>query len=155
MKNPEIKIVQTKEDKTIYGLTVATSDKNQSKDIPKLSEKFYSQSHQDVDKTFPFYVLSKDYNEQTQEFQLFIAGSKDFEGSSKIVLPKGAYAVMTIKPKFKFLWGLAIGQAKSFFYRQWLPQSQYTGLNMEYEYHTEKSVSSHPTIDLYFAIKEK
>ncbi len=155
MKNPEIKIVQMEDDVMIYGLTVKSSDKGQSKDIPKLSDKFYTQSKQEANKLFPFYVLSKDYNEQTQEFQLFIAGPKDFEGSSKIVLPKGSYAIMTIKPKLNFIWGLAIGQAKTFFYRQWLPQSQYTGLNMEYECHTEKSVSRHPTIDLYFAIKPK
>ncbi|WP_278317586.1 hypothetical protein [Clostridium sporogenes] len=38
---------------------------------------------------------------------------------------------------------------------KWLPTSQYQGMNMEYEFHTEKSKDKHPTIDIIFAIKEK
>ncbi|SHM22696.1 hypothetical protein SAMN02746066_01255 [Anaerosporobacter mobilis DSM 15930] len=155
MKADEITIVQMKKDTTIYGLTLKSSDHRQSKDISKLSTEFYFKSNQESEKTFPFYILSKDYNESTKEFQLFVAGVTPFEGSSQMTLPKGYYAVMTIKPKFKFFWGITIGQAKTFFYRKWLPCSEYTGLNMEYEYHTQRSVTNQPTIDLYFAIKEK
>ena len=45
--------------------------------------------------------------------------------------------------------------AKRYFYQKWLPQSPYGTLNMEYELHTEKSIRSHPSMDLFFAVKRK
>lgn len=48
-----------------------------------------------------------------------------------------------------------MGEAKRYFYAQWLPNSGYKALNMEYEYHTEKSVSKKPEIEIYFAIDKK
>ena len=58
-------------------------------------------------------------------------------------------------PRLGFLWGAAIGAAKRYFYQKWLPQSPYGTLNMEYELHTEKSIRSHPSMDLFFAVKRK
>ena len=152
MNNHDITIVQIENDVTVYGLRHPTNDTKQSKAIPMLSKKYYEQSNQNPKQSFPFYVISKDYDESTTEFDLFIAGSNAFEGAAEILIPKGSYAIITIKPKFKYLWGLAIGEAKMFFYTKWLPNSRYKGLNMEYELHTIKSTEKNPTIDLYFAI---
>lgn len=46
-------------------------------------------------------------------------------------------------------------EAKKYFYTQWLPQSKYEAKNMEYEFHTEKSIGKHPTVDIIFAISSK
>lgn len=67
----------------------------------------------------------------------------------------GIYGKVVVKPKLGFLWGLAVGEAKRYFYVQWLPASDYDALHMEYELHTEKSVPKKPVIALYIAITEK
>ena len=54
-----------------------------------------------------------------------------------------------------FMWGLSIGEAKRAFYTEWLPNSDYTALNMEYEYHTEISAGKNPQIDILFSIEKR
>ena len=76
-------------------------------------------------------------------------------GWSRRFFPPGEYAGMTVRPRLGFLWGAAIGAAKRYFYQKWLPQSPYGTLNMEYELHTEKSIRSHPSMDIFFAVKRK
>ena len=76
-------------------------------------------------------------------------------GWSRRFFPPGEYAGMTVRPRLGFLWGAAIGAAKRYLYQKWLPQSPYGTLNMEYELHTEKSIRSHPSMDLFFAVKRK
>ena len=73
----------------------------------------------------------------------------------RFVLPAGEYARITVKPKLGFLWGVAIGEAKRYFYTKWLPESPFEALNMEYEYHTEESVGKHPSITIVFAVQRK
>ncbi|MGJ0848469.1 hypothetical protein ACR77J_17400 [Tissierella praeacuta] len=53
------------------------------------------------------------------------------------------------------LWGLAVGEAKRCFYTKWSPQSDYDAQNLEYEYHTYKSVGKNPTVDIVFAITKR
>lgn len=45
--------------------------------------------------------------------------------------------------------------AKRYFYQKWLPENPYESLNMEYGLHTEKSIRSHPSMELLFAVKRK
>ena len=103
----------------------------------------------------PFFVISKDYDERTKDFVLFIGGFLECENLETLMIPKGLYGKITIKPKMGFLWGLSIGQAKRAFYRDWLPKSDYSALNMEYEYHTEISKGKNPQIDILFAIRKR
>lgn len=147
-----VEIIQI-EEKTVYGLWMKSSDKTISKDIKTLSKKYREVSGKS--ETVPFFVLARDYSEETKEFELFIGGINNFNGLEKIVLPKNDYAIITVKPKLGFLWGLSIGEAKRFFYQKWLPSSSYNGLNMEYEFHTEKSHSKNPTVDIIFAVEKK
>ena len=70
-------------------------------------------------------------------------------------LPAGNYAKITVKPKMGFLWGASIGEAKRYFYIKWLLENPYKALNMEYEYHTEKTIGKSPTMDIIFAISKK
>ena len=145
----------TGSEQELYGIWGKSNDKTVSKDIPKLSKKFYEMAESIPKNTIPFYVLSRNYNEETGSFELFIGGTREHSQLERYVLPEGLYGTMIIKPKLGFLWGMAIGEAKRYFYTQWLPNSNYKALNMEYELHTEKSLGKKSEISLLFAIQER
>lgn len=88
-------------------------------------------------------------------FELFIGSVLDKDGLESYVLPASEYAKITVKPKLGFLWGASIGEAKQYFYTKWLPTSSFEALNLEYEYHTERSTEKQPAIDIIFAIRRK
>lgn len=151
----DFSIIENSEDKLIYGLRQKSNDKTQSKDIPTLSNKYYDVVHKGSGEVIPFFVVSKDYNESTKDFGLFIGGLLENVSLDTFIIPKGIYGKVTIKPKMGFLWGLSIGEAKRAFYTEWLPKSDYTALNMEYEYHTEISKGKKPQIDIFFAVNKR
>ena len=139
MSKIDFTIVENTEDKTVFGLYRQSNDKKQTKDIPALSKKYYEAVNRNSGDVIPLFVVSKDYDKDTKDFQLFI-GSLIVNGCLEtLIIPKGLYGKVTIKPKMGFMWGLSIGEAKRAFYTDWLPKSYYTPLNMEYEYHTEIS----------------
>lgn len=86
---------------------------------------------------------------------MFIGSLIKKRGLESYVLSTGEYAKIAVKPKLGFLWGDSIGEAKRYFYSKWLLENPYEALNMEYEYHTEKTIGKHPTIDIIFAIRKK
>lgn len=137
----------------LYGHWIKSNDKTISKDIPLLSKKYYKSIQKAKCKVLPFFVLSRNYNENTKDFELFIGSILEDKKLEEFILPKGTYAKITIKPKLGFIWGTAIGEAKNYFYTKWLPSNNYKAVNMEYEYHTEKSIGKSPTIDIIFAIE--
>ena len=143
------------EQKTIYGLWQKSNDRTISKDINALSKQYYDVVSMPEGKVLPYFVLSRNYNEQTHDFELFIGSVIDKSGLESCVLSANEYAKITIKPKLGFLWGASIGEAKRYFYRKWLLENPYEALNMEYEYHTEKAIRKHPVIDIIFAIKKR
>lgn len=151
MKNFSVDLVNLV-DKPLYGLWKQSNDKRIFRDIPALSSHYYTTLHRPKDSVLPYFVLSKDYNAQTQNFALFIGSTAKHSGLQRFLRPGGIYAKITVRPKLGFLWGPAIGEAKRFFYTQWLPRSPYEALNMEYELHTQKSLGKHPTVVLFFAI---
>ncbi len=140
---------------TVYGLWRKSNDKTISKDIKILSKRYYAMVSIPEGKVLPFFVLSRNYNEQSHDFELFIGSVIDKDGLESYILPANEYAKMTVKPKLGFLWGVSIGEAKQYFYTKWLPTSSFEALNLEYEYHTEKSTRKQPTIDIIFAIQRK
>lgn len=144
----------TQPQQQLYGLWQKSSDKTIAKDIPALSKKYYEVVGKPAGSVLPFFVLSQNYREATGQFDLFIGGQIYHEQLKSYILPEGTYGKMTIKPKLGFLWGMAVGQAKRYFYTKWLPASGYDALNMEYELHTEKSVAKKPENDLLFAISK-
>ena len=146
-------VFETHEDITVYGLKRKSNDKTQSKDIPLISKEYYAIVAKKRGDVIPFFVISKDYNENTRDFSLFIGGLLENENLEKFTIPRGLFVKTTIKPKTGLFWGLLIGAAKRSFYTDWLPKSDYTGLNMEYEYHTEASIGKNPQIDILFAVK--
>lgn len=154
MKNLDINIVHMDELK-ISGLWRNSNDKTISNDIKKLSEEYHSIVSLPEGKVFPYFVLARNYDEQSKDFEMFIGSTIDKKGLECLLLSAGEYAKVTVKPKLGFLWGVSIGEAKRYFYTKWLPESPFKALNMEYEYHTEKSIGKHPTIDIFFAIQRE
>ena len=147
-------VVEYNEDTPVLGLCQKSNDKTQSKDIPAISKKYYETVSKKSGEVIPFFVISKDYNESTKDFQLFVGGIIEADNLETYIIPKGIYGRVTVKPKMGFMWGLSIGEAKRTFYTEWLPTSDYTALNMEYEYHTEISKGKNPHIDIFFAMKK-
>lgn len=139
----------------IYGIWQKSNDKTVSKDIKTLSKKYITTVSMTRKMVLPYFVLSKDYDAVSNNFEMFIGGYISNSNLESLILPAGEYAKITVKPKLGFLWGASIGEAKRYFYTKWLPKSNYEALNMEYEYHTEKSTGNNPTIDLIFAIQKK
>lgn len=147
--------LQTKEQQRIYGIWKNSNDKTISADIRALSEQYYSMVSLPAGSVLPFYVLSRNYKKDSRDFELFIGGIIEKDGLASFLLPAGEYARITIKPRLGFMWGPAIGRAKRYFYRKWLPKRSYQALNMEYELHTEKSLHIYPSIELLFAVERK
>lgn len=141
------------EERAIFGKWTASNDKTVAADIRALSKQYHSIVSLPEGGVLPYFVLSRNYQKKSGEFELLIGGALEKDGLECLVLPAGEYAKMTIKPKLGFLWGAAIGEAKRYFYTNWILQNTYRALNMEYEYHTEKSVGRHPAIELIFAIE--
>lgn len=154
MANLTVEIIKVKET-AIFGVWKNSNDKTISKDITSLSNEYRSVVSSPEKTVFPYYVLSRNYNEATKNFEMFIGSTLEKDGLKELTLSSGEYAKITIKPRFGFLWGVAVGEAKRFFYTKWLPVSQYQALNMEYEFHTEKSKNTHPAIDIILAIQRK
>ena len=149
-----VELFKLEKDQEIYGVWQDSNPKSQAKDIPALARKYYQAANQQPGQVLPFYVLSQGYDPQTGDFALFIGGRIQNDNLAPVVLPTGLYAKIIVKPKLGFLWGKAIGEAKRYFYSQWLPITDYVALNMEYEYHTELSRGQNPCLEMIFAIKE-
>ena len=143
------------EQQTIYGLWKKSNDRTISKDINALSKQYYAVVSMPGGEVLPYFVLTQNYNEQSRDFELFIGSVNDKNSLESYVLSAGEYAKITVKPKLGFLWGASIGEAKQYFYTKWLPKSSFEALNLEYEYHTERSKEKQPTIDIIFAIRRK
>ncbi|MDO5518151.1 MAG: effector binding domain-containing protein [Clostridium sp.] len=151
MSKLEVNILRL-ENQTIYGVWKNSNDKTVSEDIKSLSEKYNSIISSSEESPLPFYVLSRNYNQETKDFEIFVGSTTQRDNLESLMLPAGEYASITIKPKFGFLWGTSIGEAKRYFYTKWLPETPYNSKNIEYEYHTEKSKGKHPAVDIIFAI---
>jgi predicted transcriptional regulator YdeE len=148
-------IIQTNPPQTLHGLWTQSGDGTVAKDIDALSKKYHAAVGKVADSVLPFFVLSKDYDRESGRFSLFVGGLIPHEGLELFPLPEGLYAQTTVRPKLGFLWGLAIGEAKRNFYTKWLPSSGYAAVNMEYEYHTEKSIGKKPEIEMFFSLRDK
>ena len=137
----------------IYGFSKKSNDKTIAKDIHELSVKFYGIMNKKP--VIPYFILSKNYDIKTKDFEMFIGSIYENTLFTQYIIPEGKYAKITVRPKLGFMWGLSIGEAKRYFYTIWLKNSKYEPLNMEYEYHTEKSIGKKPAIDILFSISDK
>jgi hypothetical protein len=147
-----VEIMEAKDIQILYGLWTNSNDRTISKDIKKMVKQYYEIINNE--KALPFYVLSKDYDQKTKNFKLFIGGIIENNGLDKVILEKGFYAKIKIKPKLGFIWGISIGEAKRYFYTKWINENKNIQINnMEYEFHTKESIGKNPFIEIYFSIK--
>ena len=153
MSQIEFEVIEVNKDTLVYVVGQKSNDRTQAKDISALARKYHEAVGKNSGEVVPFFVISKDYDENTKDFQLFIGGLNKNESLEAFVIPKGLYGKTTIKPRFGLMWGLSIGKAKRAFYTQWLPKSNYAALNMEYEHHTEISKEKKPQMEILFAVK--
>ena len=154
MANLEVR-VESLEKRTVYGLWKKSNDRTIRKDIASISRMYHEIVAVPKGKILPYFVLSQNYNAESKGFDLFIGGNIANDNLESYTLPKGTYAIITVRPKMGFLWGLSIGEAKRYFYTKWLLENPYEALNMEYEYHTEKAIGKSPSVDIVFAIRRK
>lgn len=148
--------ITVKEAVALYGVRSAGNDKTMAAGIRRLSAAYHTVTASRKRSVWPFFVLTRNYDPQTRNCELFIGSDTPADGLETLLLPAGEYATVTVRPVWGCLWGPAIGRAKRYFYTEWLPQSPYRPLNLEYEYHTaEKSTGWHPSIDIFFAIAKK
>ena len=96
------------EQQTIYGIWQKSNDKTISKDIKALSKQYHAVVSMPEGKVLPYFVLSRNYNEQSRDFELFIGSEINKDGLESYVLPASEYAKITVKPKLGFLWGASI-----------------------------------------------
>ena len=153
MKSWDVTLVQNGET-ALYGLWASSCGRTAAKDIPRLSKQYYGKVQKEPGSVLPFFVLSRNYDEQSRKFELFIGSTAVDKELDVFILPAGTYGRITVRPKFGMFWGAAIGAAKTFFYTRWLSENGYRAVNLEYEYHTEKSLGKSPTIDILFAVQE-
>ena len=144
------------------GVQAPSNDRTVSRDIPRLARAFYRQAKKPAGSVLPFFVVSRDYQPQSGDFILFtgtdisndaVFRAADFPGP-RLEIPSGLYAAITVRPLFGLFWGLAIGRAKRWFYTQWLPESGYAPVNLEYELHDKRSSRWFGSIELLFGIRE-
>lgn len=141
---------------SFYGIWKNSNDKTISKDIQELTNQY----NEKIDKKegeviVPFVVLSRNYQPDTRDFELFVGGTKPLEGLETIQLAGGKYATITIKPLLGWLWGPAIKKAKKYVYQKWLPNTNLEASNLEYEFHTQKTIEKSPTLDIIFSVHDK
>lgn len=153
MSKFDYKITQFLEEKNIYGIYMLSSDRTQRTDIDTMCALYSNIIGKKASEALPFYVVSQNYNEETQQFDLFIGSNISHDELESLTLPKGTYAECEVKTGI--FTGKNIGEAKRNFYKKWLPKSEYSAVNLEFELHTEKSLDKNGSINILFAISKK
>ncbi len=151
----------------MIGVSMRTGLKTIYKDAALLGKKYRGIKDQDLIKNkkepWAFVAVSRDFRDDNTTWEYLmgdVVTTFDHvpEGLAAFEIPAKKYAVFTIRVKFRFLWGPAIGLTKKFIFTEWLPKANYevdSSIIGDFEYHDERSVTRHPSIDLYVSVKEK
>ncbi len=165
VENPEPKIVTLDEPLKAVGFSTHTGIKTVFRDIPAVGKKYKRFKDQngipDRKKPWSFVAVSRNYDEKTQTWDYILGDvvttfANSPEELTQFEAPAATYAVFSIRPWNRFLWGLTISKMKQYAYESWLPNSGYEQAGIDFEYHDERSTrKKNPEIDLYIAIKKK
>ena len=163
----EPKIVKLESPIKMVGVSMRTSIKTIYKDAVLLGKEYQQVKEQNLiqnkKEPWAFVAISKDFSNDNSSWEYLMGDVVTSFGS----VPKGliafeipvkTYAVFTIHPKFKFLWGPTIGLTKKYIFTEWLPNSKYDSdheIIGDFEYHDQRSISKNPSIELYIPIREK
>ena len=102
----------------------------------------------------PCFILTRDYHEENECFDLFTGSTIEKAGLESLTLPAGEYVKITIQPRWHLFTNIAINKAKRFFYNKWLFQNPYVFYNLEYLYYNDRNSGKKPVIDIYFAVQK-
>ena len=83
------------EQQTIYGLWKKSNDRTISKDINALSKQYYAVVSMPKGNVLPYFVLSRNYNKKSHDFELFIGSVIDKGSLESCVLSANEYAKFT------------------------------------------------------------
>jgi len=160
-----VRVIELEHPLQIVGLSIETDTKNVFRDVAQLGKRFEQIKAQIPNRQQPwiFAAVSRDFDRQSQTFRYMMGDVVTHiaaipNGLETFTIPPGTYAVFPVRPKNKFGWGFAIGNAKRYAYNEWLPQFGYepAGTIDDFEYHDTRSErDKNPEIDLYVAIKLK
>lgn len=139
----------------LHGFRGESSAQTFRKDLPALSVRYHSVLQSSPGKLLPLYVVTRDHDPASGRLTLFFGGNTANEALEDIDMPAGVYARMVLRPKYGLFWGKAIEEAKRWFYGEWLPQSKFSPLNLEFEHHTDRTTGKQPTLELFFALRKK
>lgn len=163
----EPKIVKLDSPIKMVGVSKRTGAKTIYKDAVLLGKAYQKIKAQNIirNKKEPraFVAVSKDFSNDNSSWDYLMGDvvtsfSNVPEGLTTFDIPSGTYAVFTIRPKFRFLWGSAIGLTKRYIFTKWLPNSKYDSdqdVVGDFEYHDQRSVSRNPSIELFVPVREK
>ena len=161
----EPKIVNLETPIKIVGVSMKTNMKSIYKDAVILGKKYQKvkPAIQNKKISWAFAAISKNFSIDKSCWEYLmgdVVTSFDDIPDNLITfeIPVKTYAVFTIRPVFKFLWGPAIGLTKKYIFMEWLSDSKYDSDDSilgDFEYHDERSISKKPSIDLYVSIKRK
>lgn len=161
-KEPEI--VTLEEPICFVGISKNTNTRGIYKDSVALADQY--QKHKaahpipNLKEPWAFVAYSKDFDEKTKSWD-YILGDvvQDLgsipEGMEGFKVPPGTYAVIPVRAKFRFLWGLEIARTKKHLIQEWLPGSEFTAAGDDFEYHDHRSMGKNARIDYYLAVEEK
>lgn len=158
------RIVTLSEPIRAVGMSTRTSMSTVQKDVTEILKSYmaYKESNGIPYQKTPWEYVSLSINfkeDQTWDYMTgHVVTNADHIPKDLILfeVPAGTYAVFPIKPKLKFLLGLAIGMKKRYIYSKWIPSSEYDFNNYEFEYNDETMFLKNPNhIDLYVGITKK
>jgi len=163
---PMPEVVKLEKPVRLIGLEINTSDKAIYKDVEKVATAFHNIKKKNpvpnLKQPWASVNVSRDYDKAKGTFTYIVGDVVTKvdtipEGLSAYEIPAGMYAVFPVRPKSKIAWGIAMGRMKRFIYTEWLPASGYDASEIIYDFelHDERSLSKHPEIQLYVALKEK
>jgi predicted transcriptional regulator YdeE len=161
----EPRIVRLNAPIKMIGVSMRTGMHSIYKDAPFLGKQYskITASISNKQEPWAFVAISTNFSNDKQNWDYSmgdVVTSFEYvpEGLTTFEIPPGTYAVFAVRPRFNFLWGMMIGKTKNYVFNQWLPNSKYAADNEvlgDFEYHDERSVGRHPSIDLYVPVKEK
>ncbi len=163
----EPRIVDLPEPILIVGMSVETNLRSIYRDVPALGRRYrnYKREHTLPNKKEPwaFAAVTWGHNERTGTMSYMMGDVVTRIETlpsylQAFTIPAIKYAVFPIRPKNRFGWPIAIGDAKRYIYTEWMPKSAFepAGILDDFEYHDERSARrKDPEVDLYVAIKPR
>lgn len=158
----EIEVIEIKEDMFSAGFMITSDEKSIMNDGADIQKKFYEKKAHIQNGCDPWGITVITYpKDKSGKFKYFIGNRveslKENDDFNNATIPKGLYAIITVKYKNSVMWNVDVANARRFFFDKWLPKSEYKASNefIDMEYYDRRCKNYSPTIDLYFPIIKK